>query len=255
MSDERQTTIGAMLREARERAGLSLRHIADTTKLSVHVLTALEQNRIAQLPGGIYRRAIVRAYSREVGLDPETTLRHFLEQYPDDVPVAVHARPEPTPGKPRRVLRALISTVGAAVPIVAGIYYFTSNASGPRGQSGSTPARRATERAAPARSLEGAPTRVVRPDDDGGVVSMIVTTASRTRLQVIADGQEILARPIEAGEEVRLEFSTDVVVKGDDAGVVHVTLNGHDAQALGDPGAPLSVRIPRDGYRDWLRQR
>jgi hypothetical protein len=54
---------------------------------------------------------------------------------------------------------------------------------------------------------------------------------------------------------VRLEFSTDVVVNGDDAGVVHLTLNGHDAQALGDPGAPLSVRIRREGYRDWLLQR
>ena len=93
------------------------------------------------------------------------------------------------------------------------------------------------------------------PDEDGNVVSMTVTTASRTRLQVIADGQEVLARPIEAGEELRLEFSTDVVVNGDDAGVVHVTLNGHDAQALGVAGAPLAIRIPREGYRDWLRQR
>jgi cytoskeletal protein RodZ len=252
MSDERQSTIGAALRAARERAGLSLRQIADTTKLSVHVLTALEQNRIAQLPGGIYRRAIVRAFAREVGLDAEKTLRQFLEQYPDDVPVAVHARPEAAPGRSRRVLRAVVSTMGAAIPIVAGIYYFTSNPATSRAQTGAAP-RRATERPAATRS-ESPPTRVVRPEDDGRVVSMTVSTASRTRLQVIADGQEILARPIEAGEEVRLEFSTDVIVNGDDA-VVHLMLNGHDAQTLGDPGAPLRIRIPRDGYRAWLRQR
>jgi transcriptional regulator with XRE-family HTH domain len=254
MSDQRQPTIGAALREARERAGLSLRQIADTTKLSVHMLTMLEQNRIAQLPGGIYRRAIVRAFASEVGLDAEKTLRQFLEQYPDDVPVAVHARPKTAPGRSRRVLRALVSTVGAAIPIVAGIYYFTSNSVGPRAQTSVTP-RRATERPVSTRSPEGAPARVVRPNDDGRVVSMTVSTESRTRLQVIADGQEILARPIEAGEEVRLEFSTDVVVNGDDAGVVHVTLNGRDAQALGNPGAPLSIRIPRASYRDWLRPR
>src|SRR4029450_10513607 len=123
MSDE-QATIGATLRAARERAGLSLRQIADTTKLSAHVLSALEQNRIAQLPGGIYRRAIVRAFASEVGLDVEKTLRQFLEQDPDDVPTAVHARPEAAPGRSGRVFRALVSMAGAAIPIVAGIYYF-----------------------------------------------------------------------------------------------------------------------------------
>jgi cytoskeletal protein RodZ len=65
---------------------VSLRDIAETTKLSVSNLHALENNRITQLPGGIYRRAIVRAYAGHVGLDPETTLRAFLMQYPDDVP-------------------------------------------------------------------------------------------------------------------------------------------------------------------------
>ena len=254
MSEPRQPSVGATLRAARERAGLSLRQIADTTKLSVHALTALEQDRIQQLPGGIYRRAIVRSFAREVGLDAEKMVRQFLEQFPDEAPVAVLARPETAPGRSRRAFRALVSTVGAAIPIAAGIYYFTSNPLGPRPQSG-TAARRATERPVQPQSPEGTPTRVARADEDGSVVSMTVTTASRTRLQVIADGQEVLARPIEAGEELRLEFSTDVVVNGDDAGVVHVTLNGHDAQALGVAGAPLAIRIPREGYRDWLRQR
>ena len=142
MSEQRQLSIGATLREARERAGLSLRQIADTTKLSVHVLTSLEQDRVAKLPGGIYRRAIVRSFAREVGLDAEKTLRQFLEQYPDDVPAAVHARPEAAPGASRRFLRALVSTVGAVIPIAAGIYYFTSNPVGPRAQ----PAQRRGER-------------------------------------------------------------------------------------------------------------
>ena len=110
------------MRTAREAAGLSLRQIADATKLSVHVLTALEQNRVSQLPGGIYRRSIVRAFAREVGIDPEKTLRQFLEQYPDDVPSATVVSADAPPGASRRLLRAIASTLGAAVPIAAGIY-------------------------------------------------------------------------------------------------------------------------------------
>ena len=67
-------------------------------------------------------------------------------------------------------------------------------------------------------------------------------------------GQEPPGDPLEAGEELRLEFATDVVVSGDDAGVVRVTLNGHDAQVLGASGAPLNIRIPRQGYESWLRR-
>ena len=48
---------GAELRLARERSGVTLRAIADATKLSVRTLELLERNRVAQLPGGIYRRA------------------------------------------------------------------------------------------------------------------------------------------------------------------------------------------------------
>src|SRR5262245_17354815 len=128
MNDPREPhqDIGTILRAAREKAGLSLRQIADATKLSVYVLSALEQNRISQLPGGIYRRAIVRAFAREVGLDPEHTLRGFLAIYPDDVPTAIVARSQMAPGSSRRVLQSLASLLGAAIPIAAGIFYFTS---------------------------------------------------------------------------------------------------------------------------------
>ena len=71
---------GAALRQARERRGVSLRQIADSTKISMVALQALERNDIARLPGGIFVRAFVRAYAAEVGLDPEQTVREFLAQ-------------------------------------------------------------------------------------------------------------------------------------------------------------------------------
>ena len=61
---------GARLRDARERRGMSLRQIANTTKIAVSVLEALERNDISKLPGGIFCRAFVRSYASEVGLDP-----------------------------------------------------------------------------------------------------------------------------------------------------------------------------------------
>jgi cytoskeleton protein RodZ len=105
MVSERQSVdFGAMLREARERRGLSLRVIADTTRISVRALEALERNDIVQLPGGIFSRAFVRAYALEVGLDPEQTIAEFITQFPHDSVTQGHprTRSHADPGAPSR---------------------------------------------------------------------------------------------------------------------------------------------------------
>ena len=81
---------GDKLREARERRGLSLRQIANATKISMITLEALERNDIARLPGGIFSRGVVRSYAIEVGLDPESTIEEFMGQFPHDSVTAGH---------------------------------------------------------------------------------------------------------------------------------------------------------------------
>jgi cytoskeletal protein RodZ len=81
---------GDKLRGARERRGLSLRQIANATKISMITLEALERNDIARLPGGIFSRGVVRSYAIEVGLDPESTIEEFMGQFPHDSVTAGH---------------------------------------------------------------------------------------------------------------------------------------------------------------------
>jgi transcriptional regulator with XRE-family HTH domain len=87
-------SFGGKLRDARERRGISLREIANTTKISMSALEALERNDLARLPGGIFSRAFVRSYALEVGLDPEETIREFLAQCPADSVTAGHPASE-----------------------------------------------------------------------------------------------------------------------------------------------------------------
>lgn len=74
---------GATLRLARERRKLTLQAVSETTKISPSVLTALENNDIERLPGGLFIRSFVRAYATEVGLDPEETVNGLLEAFPN----------------------------------------------------------------------------------------------------------------------------------------------------------------------------
>ena len=93
MASERHAgEFGARLREAREKRGLSLRVIADTTRISIRALEALERNDISRLPGGIFSRAFVRGYANEVGLDPEQTVAEFITRFPDEIVTQGHPR-------------------------------------------------------------------------------------------------------------------------------------------------------------------
>jgi helix-turn-helix protein len=76
-------SFGARLRAERERQGIGLGAIALSTKINIALFEALERDDASRWPSGIFRRAFMRAYAREIGLDPESTVREFLKRFPD----------------------------------------------------------------------------------------------------------------------------------------------------------------------------
>ena len=119
---------GMKMRRHREERGVTLRQIADATKLSVGALEALERNEISRLPGGIYSRAFVRSYALEIGLDPEQTVRDFMVQFPhESVTVGSPQAPQPSfdIDAPTRRSRATIAAVVALSLLIGVILFFT----------------------------------------------------------------------------------------------------------------------------------
>src|SRR5205085_4442434 len=122
---------GGKLRQARERRGISLRQIASSTKIAAAALDALEKNDISKLPGGIFSRAFVRSYAVEVGLDPDETVKEFLERFNQDPPPSAEAMAAAIPEeeklfeqRQRQAVKAL--GFGAAlVVILIVILFFT----------------------------------------------------------------------------------------------------------------------------------
>jgi cytoskeletal protein RodZ len=116
---------GTRMKRQREERGVSLRRIADATKISVSALEALERNDISRLPGGIFSRAFVRSYALEIGLDPEQTVRDFLIQFPhDSVTVgSPHVRQEDF-DPPRRASRWGTVLTALAISVLIGVILF-----------------------------------------------------------------------------------------------------------------------------------
>src|SRR5437763_10724339 len=134
MTAERTATgFGPMLRDARERRGMTLRQIATATKISIAVLEALERNDISRLPGGIFGRAFVRSYAIEVGLDPETTIQDFIAQFPHDSVTQGHPTAEQTDDNEtvesdRRMAGTFLSLIAISIPIAVVVIYFGTSA-------------------------------------------------------------------------------------------------------------------------------
>lgn len=206
------------------------------------------------LPPGIYRRSLVRAVAREVGLEPEETLRAFLEEYPDDLPPPGCAALAEPPAMPVRAFWGrVLALLGALVPVIAGGWYFLAAHEGHRAPG--TPPVLVRDAAAwrpeivPAGGFTEAPPPAIRP------VSMLITVSARCDLRVVVDGGLVVERPFEAGESVQVAFSEIVELSGSNAGVVQYSLNGRAGRLLGGPGERLSARITRADYTFFLSGR
>ena len=264
--------LGRKLREARERRGVSLRQIADRTKIAVSVLEALERNDISRLPGGIFGRAFVRSFATEIGLDPEATIQEFIVQFPQDSVTVGHPRSQlivdhQALESNRRMAATVLGLAALAVPIAAGVVYLSM------ARRGTEPADAA--RSAPtvaARSTAGEPadtpapsqravTETVKPTapvagtagDDRVTVALTMTRSSW--VSAIVDGEKQVERRLQPGEQRTLQVRRELVLTVGDAGGVEIVVNGTAAGPLGKDGEVVTKRLTRDNLTEFLPPR
>ena len=85
MKDEKCVLGLATIRRNR---GISLEQIAESTKISVRSLEAIERGEFKKLPGGIYNTSYIRQYARAIDYDESAILAvYHAEMTPIDVPV------------------------------------------------------------------------------------------------------------------------------------------------------------------------
>jgi transcriptional regulator with XRE-family HTH domain len=70
-------SFGEELRREREIRGISLKEIADATKISKRFLEAIERNDHKTLPAPVFTRGFVREYSRYLGLNAEEMVNRY----------------------------------------------------------------------------------------------------------------------------------------------------------------------------------
>ena len=81
------------LASIRRNRGVSLQQIAESTKLSVRFLEAIERGDFRKLPGGIYNTSYIRQYARAIDYDEAVLLAFYrLQTSPAAAVAAAHGK-------------------------------------------------------------------------------------------------------------------------------------------------------------------
>jgi cytoskeleton protein RodZ len=260
MADRPSGDFGRVLKEARERRGLSLRQIANATKIGVSSLEALERNDFSRLPGGIFSRAFVRSYAMEVGLDPDETFQQFLDQLPrtsnaghGTLPAAEdHEAVE----SDRRIATMSVRLGAMALPIAIAIMYF-----GSVGRPIATVPHETLPQLPEA--LVATSSNVTEPEVATGTTHAIeVPSDDRLTVGIAAlgdcwvaatvDGARVLERLVKQGERETLEVRGELLLTAGDAAALAVTVNGAPIRPLGGAGRVVTLRLNLANFKDYL---
>ena len=108
IATEEFQSIGQILRKCRESQQLSKKDVANSLKLGLHCIVALENDQYDQLPGNTYTRGYIRSYCGLLKIDPEVLLERLQLEPETNISIAsktnfnVPVQSAAQPGKRRR---------------------------------------------------------------------------------------------------------------------------------------------------------
>jgi cytoskeleton protein RodZ len=257
MAEPPLSQFGARLRDARAARGVTLRQIANTTKVSVSALEAIERSDLSRLPGGIFTRSFVRAYASEVGLDPDAAVKEFLAQFPPGSDEGLVATPvsemRMTIEGESRTPQTLWRLGLVSLPLLATLAYFAWRPDATPPPAATTvleePARPSASRAAKP-ALDQTPATLPAVNRNEGL-TITLSTTDECWVGASADGRHVMSRLLAPGEETVLRADREILMRLGNAGGVALTVNGTTGRSLGTPGQVVTVRITSDNYRSF----
>ena len=260
--------IGERLRNAREAKGLSLRAVADLTRIRAVYLQALEEEQFDQLPGAVYARGFLRTYADALGLDADRLLDAYpgALEAPPPAPIGTAAEIPIQPAAPRSRLRIIATYVavvlGAGLLAIGVIGYLQlrqfnepvpPEAVAPPESPGAEPPAMppAPPAAAPAPPQGGAIDSGAKPAEppvampepppppqpeppqpaiiDG--VSLEIRTQGTSWLRVTADGARVFQGLLHEGEARSWQARRRLTIRVGNAPAVQVSVNGRRVAA------------------------
>ena len=248
-------SLGQELKRERELRGISLRDIADSTRINFRLLQALEEDRLDAIPGEFFVRAILRSYARAIGIDEHQVLNKYQETHTFEEQLtytqsSIKARRKtPRPFFLRRSIRvaALVVGIGGLGLGLLSIFVLT-----PKGERPAPPP--SVQPTSPAEIPKRAePLEPLPVAEEIKGLRLEMTFLEETWIHVYADGESVWDGIKKKGEALDIKAEREVRLNVGNAGGPDLVINGQRARPLGPSGAVrLNIRITPENYIDFL---
>jgi cytoskeletal protein RodZ len=246
-------SLGQELKRERELRGISLKEIADSTRISLKFLQALEEDHLEIIPGKFFVRAILRAYAKSIGADENQLLNKYEEILLfDEYHLDKRPRKRLTPPQVLTPKRLLVLTITLVVVVIAAILYFAFTPS-PGKNTVSLP-KPSSQVLAPSLSSKPAEAPVEQPVvKEVKGLNLEISFIEKTWIQVYADGKIVWDGIKSRGEVLQVTAEQEFVFNLGNAGGLTFTINGKKAKSFGPMGAVRKdIKITLDNYREYL---
>lgn len=213
---EGEGSFGAWLRGQREAREISLREIAEDTKISLRYLEALEEDRHEVLPATVFAKGFLREYGKFVGLDPDDVINRYISSFPSTE--RVEEAPTPRKTSPRFPFGLAAAGVIALIGAVALFGWLSGRSSGEEVPSISAPIPGEQAPAEPVDVIERLPLQVTLDFNQNSWVDVFV------------DGDRALSELRVQGESLSIEAERLVRLKLGNIEGVRFEINGQAFQ-------------------------
>lgn len=220
-------SFGTWLRRQREAREISLRDIAERTKIGIRYLEALEEDRLDILPAPVFTKGFLREYARYIGLSPDEAVNHYLSylgthggQEAGDPKEQVRVRPrQASSGRWTFVFFLVVTALLLALLVLF---------------SRQVEKRRAAPDSLEERPPIAAPPAATAPPPPPSAPAAQQTAPLEVNLEFTGecwversiDGARRIAENRIEGESLRIEAKNSVVLTLGNAGAVQIQVNG-----------------------------
>jgi cytoskeleton protein RodZ len=251
--------IGADLRNARIAQHRSIEDISRSTKISSSVLRAIESGEFHKVPGGVFTRGYIRAYAREVGLNPEEIVARYRAEFEpppsapadDDAGGAELPRIQFAPDENNALskYRSAIE-LGVIAAIAAVCFGFLLRSSKPTATTDTA--------LAPPPAIQAQQDKSVATTGSTDAVASEIKIAMRATgpcwIEATAGARRV-ARLMNEGDTETVTVREDVTLRVGEPSALAFSIEGVPGRPLGPGGKPVTVHISPQNYRDFLAHR
>jgi len=233
-------TVGELLRDERERKGLSIKEIENAISIRTLYINAIEEENYKIVPGEVYLKGFIRNYANYLGLNGQEMVNLYrqsqkpispvtLTETPDNVEALVKKTEQPHKNNRNYDRWLMISLL--AVCVSGSAWWLLASpkvATAPevQTQTNSTPVN------------QPLPTQSVAPTTPDQAKPVVITAkyTEQCWTSVTADGKNIYEGTPKSGDTITWEAQKSISITAGNAGGMDIIYNGQSVGSLGTKG-------------------